>query len=61
VIGIGFYSNLFGYGLGGILSGLIGTYSIISIENIMLFLASLATLSFFLSAIFVKNKPKISI
>ena len=40
---------------------MLGTYQIITIDNIMLFIASFATLSFFLSAILVKNKPKVSI
>lgn len=61
MIGAGFYSNLFGFGLGGILSSLLGTFPIITITNIILFIASLSTFTFILAAVLVKNKPKVKI
>lgn len=58
VIGIGFYSNLLGFGLGGTLSSWLGT---ITVQSIITALAIIATISFLACTLLVKNHPKIRI
>lgn len=61
VIGIAFYSNLLGFGLGGTLSSLLYEYPIITPDNIILFISGIATLAFVVVVLIVKNRPKVRI
>lgn len=60
-IGIGFYSNLIGFGAGGLLTTLYVGEDPKKIETQSLILAILSTVAFLLSLILVKNKPKVPI
>lgn len=59
-IGIGFYSNIFGFGIGGILISLIGR-SKEGVAIVIIIISSLAALSLIISLLIVRNKPKVRI
>lgn len=59
-IGLGFYSNIFGFGTGGILASVIGR-SVTGVRVVILILSACAAVALIVSLLLVRNQPKIRI
>lgn len=57
---MGFYSNVFGFGIGGILVSVIGDFPG-GIKEVLIIVSSLAAVALIVSLLLVRNEPKVRV